>query len=891
MQQLLKQSTAATTIVGPILDSTGAVYTGAVIGDLNITKNGTTAAMAAAATLTHDHNGHYLLVFTTGNTDTLGRLDITCNKSTYAMPPKAFEVLSASTFDAIVTNAATAAGGLQDVQRINGVAASSVTTINANLGTTQPENFTGTGASALVKVDMIDAASVAVTLDANSVLNVSSKYWAGTAITATSIPVATAAGASGGLLISGSNSGTTTFGALTVTGATTLTGAVSLGSTLGVTGTVTFNAFTVTNATTLSGAVSLGSTLTVTGTTSLAALTTSGTTTLNALTVTNALTVSGTTTLTGAVAASNASNNIVGIDVAKIAGTAYASSELHTLASHDPGATLASQTNITGGTITTATNVTTVNGLAAGVITATSIAADAITAAKIADGAIDRATFAADTGLQTIRSGTCQASGNTTSTVKLDAGASSIDNYYGGCQIKFTGGTGAGQERRILTYDGTTKIATIDTDTDYGLLATAADGTTTFAIYGNSMSLNDMNSFFFNGDGRVTVKTNNDKTGYSLTQAFPTNFAALAITAGGIVSADLQTIKTQSVTCAAGVTILASVGTAATSTAQTGDSYAIVNSGTFGNAAIKGYVDDIGVAGAGLTALGDTRIANLDAAISSRMATYTQPTGFLAATFPTTVASTTNITGGVITTVTNLTNAPTAGDLTATMKTSVATAVDASTAAANVSTILGRITSTLFSGITSLAQWLGALGGKQTGNSTARTEIRATGAGSGTFDETTDSLEAVRDRGDSAWGSSGGTVVLAASQPNYAPAKAGDAMTLTSAYDLWTADVKLNRDDVNSKDEWTCIVSKNGVVQDTLTAVSIRIGHRDGSAFIGSTALTAGSDGITWRKDFTTSNRLTAGEDVAVFITATDSLSAQHVCKVIAPITGRDSTT
>lgn len=36
-----------------------------------------------------------------------------------------------------------------------------------------------------------------------------------------------AAGASGGLLISGSNSGTTTLGALTVTGATTLTGALS----------------------------------------------------------------------------------------------------------------------------------------------------------------------------------------------------------------------------------------------------------------------------------------------------------------------------------------------------------------------------------------------------------------------------------------------------------------------------------------------------------------------------------------------------------------------------------------------------------------------------------------------------------------------------------------
>lgn len=43
-------------------------------------------------------------------------------------------------------------------------------------------------------------------------------------------------------------------------------------------------------------------------------------------------------------------------------------------------------------------------------------------------------------------------------------------------------------------------------------------------------------------------------------------------------------------------------------------------------------------------------------------------------TLPASVASPTNITAGVITTVTNLTNAPTAGDLTATMKTSVTAA-------------------------------------------------------------------------------------------------------------------------------------------------------------------------------------------------------------------------
>ena len=42
----------------------------------------------------------------------------------------------------------------------------------------------------------------------------------------------------------------------------------------------------------------------------------------------------------------------------------------------------------------------------------------------------------------------------------------------------------------------------------------------------------------------------------------------------GILKVDVNTIKTQTITCAAGVTVLASVGTAATSTAQTGDNYA-----------------------------------------------------------------------------------------------------------------------------------------------------------------------------------------------------------------------------------------------------------------------------------------------------------------------------
>lgn len=79
----------------------------------------------------------------------------------------------------------------------------------------------------------------------------------------------------------------------------------------------------------------------------------------------------------------------------------------------------------------------------------------------------------------------------------------------------------------------------------------------------------------------------------------PATLAATDVT--GNVAADVQTIKTQTITCSAGVTVLASVGTATTNIAQTGDAYA-----------------RIGAAGSGLTALGDARIANLDAAVSTR---------------------------------------------------------------------------------------------------------------------------------------------------------------------------------------------------------------------------------------------------------------------------------
>jgi len=80
--------------------------------------------------------------------------------------------------------------------------------------------------------------------------------------------------------------------------------------------------------------------------------------------------------------------------------------------------------------------------------------------------------------------------------------------------------------------------------------------------------------------------------------------------------------------------------------------------------------------------------------------------------FTAALATPTNITAGVITTVTNLTNAPTAGDLTATMKTSVTTAATASTpVAASVTGAVGSVTGNVGGNVVgTVASVVGAVG-------------------------------------------------------------------------------------------------------------------------------------------------------------------------------------
>lgn len=72
-----------------------------------------------------------------------------------------------------------------------------------------------------------------------------------------------------------------------------------------------------------------------------------------------------------------------------------------------------------------------------------------------------------------VNSGTLQSGG--TSTVRLAAGASAVDDVYNGMTLRSTGGTGSGQERKVIDYVGATRDATVSP-----AFSPALDGTTTY---------------------------------------------------------------------------------------------------------------------------------------------------------------------------------------------------------------------------------------------------------------------------------------------------------------------------------------------------------------------------------------------------------------------------
>ena len=126
----LKQSTSAVVLVGPVLDASGVAVTTAVIGDFTLTKNGTSAALSGN-TISHSHNGHYAITLTTANTDTIGRLTISTNNASYAMPVFRWDICQPTVYDALFTNAVNTSGGLPAATGSISALAGAISTLTA----------------------------------------------------------------------------------------------------------------------------------------------------------------------------------------------------------------------------------------------------------------------------------------------------------------------------------------------------------------------------------------------------------------------------------------------------------------------------------------------------------------------------------------------------------------------------------------------------------------------------------------------------------------------------------------------------------------------------------------------------------------------------------------
>lgn len=97
----LRQSTAATVLVGPFLDKADGVTEKTALTSQTgrITKAGTAAAFTPAS-WAHDANGNYLVGLSTGHTDTVGRLRVGFqDAATYLPVWEDFHVLSAAVYD------------------------------------------------------------------------------------------------------------------------------------------------------------------------------------------------------------------------------------------------------------------------------------------------------------------------------------------------------------------------------------------------------------------------------------------------------------------------------------------------------------------------------------------------------------------------------------------------------------------------------------------------------------------------------------------------------------------------------------------------------------------------------------------------------------------------
>ncbi len=595
-------------------------------GDVKISIDGGAASNVTnlPAAITMGNTAMWDLSLTTGEM-TGKKISITvADASTKAVEDTMLILLTYGNASAELQQDLSAANYAADVQTIKtqSVTCAAGVTVNVNVGTTQAVTF---NANNFQKVSLNDILATTLTETSGLLAGGFKQFFNVSTPTGTvnSIPNATA-GAAGGLFIAGTNAATTVTTSFTTTFTGNLTG--SVGSVSGAVGSVTGN-------------------------------------------------VGG--DVTGKVLGGGASS-LTGVGVQADLQTIKTQTVTCAGGVTVPAATLASTANITAGTITTVTNLT--NAPTAGDFTSTMKTSIGTAVAASAVASVTAAVSLSAGDSPVFYTGTATAGGASTIT---DTNQAFTTNALAGCRVKITSGTGAHQCRVIVSNTGT--ALTVDrawatnpsTDSVYAVLA----------------------------DEIPALSAGLKVTGVVTTDAVTTvnGLASNVITAASIASdADTEIAGAVWDLATSGHTTSGTFGAAMNAAGSAGDPWATALPGAYGGGTagfIVGTNLDALVSSRGTSTLtqtqvtggaysvqsascvlGDARLADLDAAVSSRMATYSQPTGFLAATFPSgTVANTTNITAGTITTVTNLTNAPTAGDFTSTMKTSLSAATPAVT--------------------------------------------------------------------------------------------------------------------------------------------------------------------------------------------------------------------
>lgn len=124
-------------------------------------------------------------------------------------------------------------------------------------------------------------------------------------------------------------------------------------------------------------------------------------------------------------------------------------------------------------------------------------------------------------------------SGSSATTAIL-SGASASDGVYVGSTIYLTGGGGAGQSQTVLSYTGATRTAVVN---GWGSVPT---NTTTWTILPGGITFNPATTSV-TVSGSVTVGTNNDKTGYTVSQIVSGAITTTVFAVGAITAAVTDT--------------------------------------------------------------------------------------------------------------------------------------------------------------------------------------------------------------------------------------------------------------------------------------------------------------------------------------------------------------